>query len=158
MRARVVIVLALAALAHATPALAVGHCAAEETTFFSCTLAADGRVVSLCGDADPVRGWLQFRAGPIGRPDVAVPTSRAGSRAQFAGEHLMRDGAPVDSVWFRDGRVSYGLQARNPAPAFHGLWEMRGRVTRELPCAALPDGWAAQGQRRFSELVRALAR
>ena len=44
-----------------------GHCHPDEDVFFSCLV--EGGAVSVCGGS----GELQYRSGPVGRPDIMLP-------------------------------------------------------------------------------------
>lgn len=61
------------------------HCAANEQTFFNCTVRG-GKVASVCGskDAAASSGYVQYRFGVPGRIELQFPTSLAQTQRRFS--------------------------------------------------------------------------
>ena len=68
------------------PALAVGasHCAADELQFWSCS--ANGKIYELCASRNLGKGtgYLQYRAGRIGKVELVYPAERANPLGVFS--------------------------------------------------------------------------
>jgi hypothetical protein len=140
------------------------HCAADEVVYFSCKIKGSSKVVSLCGSEllrpdTRVRredAWLQYRFGRPGQPELVYPTERAGSLNAFTGEHVAPYDDSVDTVWFKHGSATYGVEVRNARNKFYGVWVGTERKNVELPCDGLPDRWLTTGANGFFSLVSEL--
>lgn len=64
------------------------HCLPGETDYFSCEMAKNGKVVSVCGGD----GWLQYRFGRLGNVELAYPSSREGSLGKFHATYFNKYG------------------------------------------------------------------
>jgi len=71
-------------------------CRSEEQVFFSCTIAASNKIVSLCGAKiiDTRRGYIQYRFGKGGALELQYPRERANTQRVFRYAHYFR--AQVD--------------------------------------------------------------
>ena len=71
-------------------------CRSEEQVFFSCTIAASNKIVSLCGAKiiDTRRGYVQYRFGRVGALELQYPRERANTQRVFRYAHHFR--AKVD--------------------------------------------------------------
>jgi hypothetical protein len=105
MRALTLIAALAAAPALAQPA-ARTHCTASETVVFSCATGAT-RTVSLClrPGADPTKGGLTYRFGPLGKPEMVLP--RAGSPAPHGRFESFANGGRTGFVRMSNGQTSY---------------------------------------------------
>jgi len=84
---------ALAGLILAAPACAAdSHCSAGEATVFNCS--AGKKIVSLCAshDLDKTAGYLQYRFGPKGAPEIQAPAAKTHPAAAVKSGTLMFSG------------------------------------------------------------------
>lgn len=84
---------ALAGLILAAQACAAdSHCSAQESTVFNCS--AGKKIVSVCAskDLDKTAGYLQYRFGPKGAPEVQAPTAKTHPAASVKSGTLMFSG------------------------------------------------------------------
>jgi hypothetical protein len=89
------------------PALAAGasHCTADEVQFWSCS--AKGKVYELCASRDLGKetGYLQYRAGRIGRVELVFPPGRSNPLGVFSYRLFNRHA----SLSFNIGEYQYEL-------------------------------------------------
>ena len=67
----------LTCLALTTPGFAAeSHCSKQETVEFSCSTGK--KIISVCAakDLDTAKGYMQYRFGPKGAPEIQVPAER----------------------------------------------------------------------------------
>ncbi len=84
---------ALAGLILAAPACAAdSHCSAGEATVFNCS--AGKKIVSLCASHDLGKssGYLQYRFGPKGEPEIQAPATKTHPAATMKSGMLMFSG------------------------------------------------------------------
>ncbi len=77
---RTLLVLAGLILAPSTALAAEGHCDATEQVVFSCSIGK--KTVSVCASSDlsPEKGYVQYRFGPIGTPEISYPENPSNFR------------------------------------------------------------------------------
>jgi hypothetical protein len=106
--------LAVAALAQATMIVALPVCAkdslceADETTIFSCPIGR--KVVSACASPTltPLVGYIQYRFGRKGAPEIVVPAVSVESRESIEGNTTRSvGGSGEDFLRFKAGAYSY---------------------------------------------------
>ncbi len=142
-------------------ATSAGHCAADEVTFFSCTLEGLGKIASLCGvvseaSTPTVPGemprligdlstfsFLEYRFGSSDRIE-----QRFGVRAQdFSKRFSIRSvrslAERVDTIWFINDVTTYGLEVREGEHPFAGMWVRYPTRYREFACQGSPGDLSA---------------
>ncbi len=87
-------------LADGTAPAGVGHCAAGDVAFLSCTVEG-GKTLSMCGSAPGTGGWLQYRFGNLGDVELAFPDDSSYSR--FTYEATTQSRSISDNVYFVNG-------------------------------------------------------
>jgi hypothetical protein len=85
----------------------VGHCAADEYAFFSCTV-TDGKTLSICGSEPSDQGWLQYRFGAPANVELAFPDDRKYSRFFF--EKTRHSRSDSVSVGFVNGAYQFTVE------------------------------------------------
>jgi len=83
---------------------------------------------------------------------------KAGSLNAFVGEHVAPYEGSVDTVWFKRGDTTYGVEVRNAKNKFYGVWVGSERKNLELPCDEPPDRWSTAEGNRFFTLIGELGR
>jgi hypothetical protein len=107
---RLRIILALSAIASCAPVFAAGSlCGPAEQTFFSCTIAGSGKVVSVCGarNTSPTKGYLQYRFGHTGKIEFEYPARRSGSTKVFWWDGRAHRDVADSWFWFKNGGYKY---------------------------------------------------
>jgi hypothetical protein len=140
---------------------AASHCTASEVDYFSCKVKGSSKVVSLCGSElyDPdsatrrAGAWLQYRFGYLGRPELVYPSEKPDSLRAFTGEHVAPYSESVDTVWFKRGAATYGVEVRDAKNKFYGVWVSIDNKSTELPCDGQPDKWSTPEGNKFFGLV-----
>lgn len=87
------------------------HCAATETTVFSCRLRSSDKYISLCGSR-PLRASdarLVYRFGVLGRVEFAYPSQTAGSLKKFRTAHYFRAQVDRRNVTFTNSNLNYEI-------------------------------------------------
>ena len=87
------------------------HCAADETTVFSCRLDDSEKVVSMCA-SDPLsreQGYLQYRFGRIGDIELTYPADRHNTQEQFMWQTIGYSGGWDTRIAFDNGGYRYQL-------------------------------------------------
>jgi hypothetical protein len=88
-------------------------CRADEQVFFNCAVAArTGRkIVSLCGSRklSAQEGYLQYRFGRSGAPELVFPAGRSHPRAAFRYSHYVRFQVSRTAVSFSNRGVGYRI-------------------------------------------------
>lgn len=101
------LLLALLPLAPAVAAGPVTHCNPDETIIYSC--AAGARIASLCASPDVSNqsGYLQYRFGPKGRPDLVFPAVRQPPHHLFTPGGFMFSGGGGTFLQFEIAPYTY---------------------------------------------------
>jgi hypothetical protein len=96
-----------------------GHCVPGETVFFSCSVGA--KTVSVCGSSNlsAQSGWVEYRYGPIGSPELVLPRTRVHPR-----------GVVQAGTWAFSGGGGAFLQFRG-RPYTYAVYTAIGRGWRE---------------------------
>lgn len=92
------------------PAIAANsHCSEQEQAVFSCSLGA--KAVSVCASKDisPTGGYLQYRFGKPGAPELVFPSSTQSSshRSDIQARTLMFSGGGGAYLRFINGKYNY---------------------------------------------------
>ena len=118
-----------------------GHCAADETTLFSCTVKGD-KALSICqvgGLVDlGVTGGLQYRFGPKGSPELRFPEDVSDYSVWHYAEQAMAT-AMSESLWFDNGGYRYTVTVMESGGpnSFVGVVVSKGDDTvATLPCVS----------------------
>ena len=158
------IALIIAAVA-STNAEAAGHCTAEETTYFSCTVVKSSKVISLCGGsleaviagAPKSEFWLQYRFGSLGKVELAYPEKRSGSLNRFSFDLSQSNGAHNYSTSFKNKAATYSIEwmagTDEPKNQFFGVSISENGGFQQLPCRGTPEHEFASWSPNFSSLV-----
>lgn len=90
-------------------------CEASEKTLWSCVVAKNNKLASLCGSADlsSTAGYIQYRYGAAGNIELNFPASRVGSQHAFTYSRYTR---PLDTslrVAFVNNGYRYTLNYDN---------------------------------------------
>ena len=85
------------------------HCGSDENVVFSCS--AGKKVASLCASRDLTKnlGYMQYRFGPIGAPEMTFPSNRDHPSKQFKHANLMYSGGGGHILWFKSGDFAYTM-------------------------------------------------
>ena len=85
------------------------HCTAEEKVYFSCVTKSQERVLSVCGSSvlTATDSYLQYRFGPVGKPELQFPSDRKGSIQQFRFYHYFRASVDRSGLTFQSGDYAY---------------------------------------------------
>ncbi len=169
---RLISLACLLGLAYPACGLAASHCGQGETTYFSCKIKGSAKVVSLCGAPgllsgnaeDLQNGWLQYRFGPLGKPELVYPARKQGSVFAFQGSWSQHKPISPDDTWgfdeslsFSNGNAEYGITIARYEGEFYGVGVTQGTRSALLACdgvSAERHGTAGDANRLFSELVR----
>jgi hypothetical protein len=105
-------ILSLLACTLALPAQAAESlCSPIEQTFFSCSVAGSGEVVSVCGarNTSANEGYLQYRFGLPGKIQFEYPTNRSGSTKLFWWDGRVHLDVTDDWLWFKNDGFIYSV-------------------------------------------------
>lgn len=114
---------------------AAGHCAPDETVIFSCPT-ADQQHISLCASSDygPSSGFLQYRYGKAGKPELLVPEAKtAPAQAAQSGLWSFSRGGGAYVRFQKDGSAYYVYNAI-------GAWGEEGKVIEKSGVAVETKG------------------
>lgn len=153
------LVLAGLILSPATALADEGHCKATEQVVFSCSVGK--KTVSVCASSDlsPNQGYVQYRFGPIGAPELTYPEApesfRLKSDAGIFTTRYIRGGW----IRFSNGPYSYLVFSEKGEPEDGNGWINEGVVVlnngkrvAKLVC----KGQAAEYFDRISEFASGL--
>jgi hypothetical protein len=93
------------------PALVVkSHCAPKEKVIFSCAT-ANAKIISLCSSSTLTssEGYLQYRFGPAGKPELVYPATREHPSEYFQFGNLLYAGGGGEFLRFKNGEYTYTL-------------------------------------------------
>jgi len=143
------------------------HCRSNETAVFNCPVSGGNKVLSLCvGTLTPAGdGYLQYRFGPIGKPDLIFPDSLAGSHEQFrihsvtyAGGWDTRVGFSVGAYTYQVYDQAYSLGPQTPdKDVYGGVMVFRdGRRIANVRCdlERLPPGIDFGGLNQLYDVLK----
>lgn len=113
------------------------HCKASEVEYFSCKIKDSAKVLSLCGineypPNDKKEGWLQYRFGKPGQPELVFPENKEGSLGRFDGFWS------PPSVRFKNGEADYEVSADAGENGFYGVRATIQGKSAEFPCDGSP--------------------
>ncbi len=99
---------ALPALVSAAKPEVESHCASEEKVIFSCSL-SDTKIVSLCASPSltPTDGYLQYRFGPVNKPELVYPTRKEHPKKYFQSGTQSYSGGGSAFLKFKKGDYTY---------------------------------------------------
>ena len=158
--------------AYPVAGLAASHCGESEKTYFSCKVRGSAKVVSLCGapnllsgsQEDLQNGWLQYRFGVLGKPELVYPAQKKGSVFAFLGSWSQHKQISPQDTWgfdetlsFRNGTAEYAITIARYEREVYGVGVTQGAKFVSFPCAgasAERHGTVGDENRLFSELVR----
>lgn len=122
-------------------AFSQSHCATDETEYFSCQIIKSFKVTSLCGNAQnselKTNGWLQYRFGIIGKPELTYPSSKSSSSEKFELNyfHPRGENHEVIDVRFLNGNTLYSIElVRTSSHIAGGINVMTGEKRVSLNC------------------------
>lgn len=117
------------------------HCATDETEYFSCQIKKSFKIISLCGNAQnselKTNGWLQYRFGVIGKPELTYPSSKSNSSEKFELNyfHPREDNHEVIDLRFLNGKSLYSIElVRASSHIVGGINVMTGKKRISLNC------------------------
>jgi len=107
-------------------------CRSEEQVFFSCTIAASNKLVSLCGAKiiDIRRGYIQYRFGRVGAPELQYPRERANTQRVFRYAHYFRAQVDRTEITFDNQDFRYVVFDYDEGDVKPAIREAGVRVTR----------------------------
>jgi hypothetical protein len=96
------------------------HCTTTETTIWSCS--AKNKVYAVCASPGfgPGKGTLQYRAGPVGKPEFVFPKTPVGPKEVFHFT-LLAQGAQLS---FTNGGYRYDIS--EPLKGNTSIWIAKG--------------------------------
>ena len=83
-------------------------CKANEQIFFNCTVKG-GKIISLCASKQLTAktGYLQYRFGKIGAPELQFPEKLEGSQSAFRFDHYFRARVDRSDIVFKNAGYEY---------------------------------------------------
>jgi hypothetical protein len=86
------------------------HCAPQEKVIFSCAT-TNAKIISLCSSSTLTasEGYLQYRFGPAGKPELVYPATKEHPSKHFLFGHPHYTGAFGDYLKFKNGEYAYAL-------------------------------------------------
>jgi len=107
-------------------------CRSEEQAFFSCTIAASNKIVSLCGAKiiDNRRGYIQYRFGRVGALELQYPRERANTQRVFRYAHYFRAQVDRTEITFDNQDFRYVVFDYDEGDVSPKIKEAGLRVTR----------------------------
>jgi hypothetical protein len=85
-------------------------CKANEQAFFNCAVKG-GKIISLCASKQLTAktGYLQYRFGRIGAPELQFPEKLEGSQSAFRFDHYFRYRVDRSDIVFKNAGFEYTL-------------------------------------------------
>jgi len=116
----------------AATAGAASHCIAGERTLWSCS--AKGKVYELCASADLSKdsGYIQYRAGRLGRIEFIFPEERRHPRGRFRFRPYARDAG----LQFINGQYEYELFDQLIGVSEIRIWRKDGKFLSTISCGS----------------------
>lgn len=116
------------------------HCSPSEQTVFSCAIGA--KIVSLCASADlsSAAGAIQYRFGPVDRPEIAYPPAGSWRDLVRSGRWIFAGGG---GAWLAFHKppfryIVYTAIGRGWGQKAGIAVEENGRRLTNLPCTGTP--------------------
>lgn len=136
MKKRLLFTFALIASSSAFAAEAT-HCAADEKIVFSCSMGK--KVASVCASKDAAKdkGYVQYRFGAIGKPEMTYPEKKEPANKNFSLDpSLCVDSPNAAGIKFVKGEYIYGINDKNCSGSESGSVEVfkTGKPFAELDC------------------------
>ena len=142
----------LLAISSAQAAPNDSHCSREEKTVFSCTVGK--KIVSVCASKDlsPVAGYMQYRFGKKGKPELSIPALSQHPLKHVQADAYQAASGQTGSMTFSHGQYSYTLvwseSRTDNAPDGSSMWvneagltiARKGKVIADLPCSLAEGG------------------
>lgn len=115
----------------ATQAEGASHCTSQEKSVWACT--AKNKVYELCSSKELTRssGYLQYRAGRIGKVEFSYPANPVHPRGYFHHVLYARNAAMV----FTNGGYEYQLFDALVGGSELNVREINGKKTSYITCA-----------------------
>lgn len=119
------------------------HCTSDERIVYSCSVGK--KVASICASRDAAmdKGYVQYRFGVIGNPEMIFPYQKqpANNKFSFTNE-VFSGGIVVTTISFQNGSYTYSASTRFDHG--HDLGEIdvenSGKSIATLPCMDTPVG------------------
>lgn len=127
-------ILMLSAVASSIPVHAAESlCEPAEQTFFNCSVAGSGKVISVCGaqNTSANEGYIQYRFGHPGKIELEFPTNRSGSTKVFWWDGRVHSEVSDNWFWFKNGGFTYLVYSIEDRDTANGKTEFRTGVTVE---------------------------
>lgn len=135
--ATVVVLIAVAISAKA----ATSHCSAQEQVIFTCSTGA--KTVSVCASesVSPTTGYLQYRFGPMGAPELLYPAQEAERGVIRAGRWVFAGGggAYLKFVRYPFNYIVYTAIGRGWGQKAGVAVEKDGKLMANFPCRGAPS-------------------
>ena len=125
----------LCAMPFAASAAPAGHCAADEALIFTCPVGGQ-KLLSICASREygPDLGFLQYRYGPPGKPEMVLPAARtAPAKAAESGRWMFSGGGGAYAR-FVNGTTAYYVYTAV------GKWGKKGEIMEKAGVAVKKDG------------------
>lgn len=85
------------------------HCESGEKAWLNASVAATGKIVSVCGSSAAEAGWLQYRYGRPGDAELVYPENQNGSLAAFTLRRYTRPQTTYLKLEFTNDGYTYAI-------------------------------------------------
>ena len=115
----------------------VTHCASDEKVVFSCSVGK--KVASVCASKDAAKdkGYVQYRFGVIGKPEMTFPAKKEPANKNFSLDTDLCGGTPnASGIKFIKGEYIYGIADKTCSGSELGSIELfkTGKPIASLNC------------------------
>ena len=118
------------------------QCVADEKVVFSCSVGK--KTASICSSKDAAKdkGYVQYRFGVIGKPEMTFPSQKDPANKNFNFSYDMFGGGGGSTISFSKGEFKYSVGSRIVHQQESGdiTVEKSGKIIATLECKTTPQG------------------
>ena len=87
------------------------HCFKDENVIFSCATAKKSASLCASKDAAKDKGYVQYRFGVIGKPEMTFPDNKEPANKNFSFEHILGASGYGNFITFNKGTYRYEVSS-----------------------------------------------
>lgn len=117
------------------------HCSADEQIIYSCSVGKKTASVCASKDAAKDKGYVQYKFGPIGKPEITFPDKKEPGNKNFSFVMELFAYQAGPRIIFTNGKFTYSLLSYSGRGDGGTVSvERSGKTIAEMQCKNPPDG------------------